>query len=84
MELWKTEVLYNYDQLFKHLVILGQKKIKTNQKNQKKNILGEQFFWLWRVTEELVIIVQYMDDKESDEFLVASQFSCTILALTKV
>jgi hypothetical protein len=52
-------ILYNYDQLFKHLVIFGQKKIKTNPKNQKKNILGEQFFWLWCVTEELVIILQY-------------------------
>jgi hypothetical protein len=30
---------------------LDQKKIKRNQKNQKKNILGEHFFWLLRMTE---------------------------------
>jgi len=32
--------------MFSHVTKFGQKKIKRNQKNQKKNILGEQFFWL--------------------------------------
>ena len=39
-------VLYYFDRMFTHLVNFGQNKFKRNQKIQKKNILGERFFWL--------------------------------------
>ena len=34
-------VLYYYNLMFSHVTKFAQKKIKRNQKNQKKNILGE-------------------------------------------
>jgi hypothetical protein len=39
-------LLYYFDQVFTHLEKFGQKKFKRNRIIQKKNILGEQFFWL--------------------------------------
>ena len=39
-----SDILYHFDQVFTHLVNFDQKNSERNRKNQKKNILGEQFF----------------------------------------
>jgi hypothetical protein len=51
-------ILYHFNQVFTHLEKNCQKKYQKNQINQKKNILGEWFFWPWCVTEHLVEMVQ--------------------------